>query len=71
MLQYGDAIAKFQGDLAAIPPQVKLKLGELIEEKEELQKRITSNRSVLPLLLALFFGAVLIPWGKLLAIVTM
>ena len=63
VLQYGDAIAKFQGDLAAIPPQVKLKLGELIEEKEELQKRITSNRSVLPLLLALFFGAVLIPWG--------
>ena len=62
VLHYGDAISNFQGDISAIPPQVKLKLSELIEDKNRV-KQENSAPPMLLLLVAFILGIIFIPWG--------
>ena len=60
VLNYGQAIADFEGDISTIPSQVQLRLGELLNQD---QPQKPTYRSILPLLLVFVVGAVLIPWG--------
>ena len=64
VLNYGDAIEKFEGNIDTIPPKIKHDLERLIEPENELQEKPFSPKYSL-FLLAFILAAILIPWGIL------
>ena len=62
VLNYGDAIEKYQGDMATVPQEIKPLLEELIQQENE-QPGQSSSPPMLVWLLALMLGIIFIPWG--------
>ena len=65
VLNYGDAIEKFDGDYEVVPAAIKPKLEQLIEPEidSKHQSSANSSPSTLLWLLAFILAIILVPWG--------
>ena len=61
VLNYGDAIEKFEGNIDTIPPKIKYDLEQLIEP-DEPEKKASSPKTLLRLL-AFILAIIIILWG--------
>ena len=60
VLEHGEAIQNFDGNLADVPPGIEVKLKQLSESEKDKPKK---SSPVLLWLLIFILGAIFIPWG--------
>ena len=59
VLKHGNAIQKYDGNMATVPPEIKVKLEQLSEPEQQK----SSSSPVLLWLIAFILGIIFIPWG--------